>query len=277
MNSPQVKRLGEESKDREFDRLISEAGKWKLIGWDFSALEGRWVEEQPKWNYKSKIAAELGAIDSLLYLGTGGGEFLLSIPNLPENTYCTEGFHPNVRIARNTLKKIGIEVVETYCEDNILQEQEGVLPFRTGSIDMVVNRHESFIASEVERILKEKGIFLTQQVGTANLAELNEFLGAPKPKGKWNLSKALDRISKAGLEVASSDEARLSSRFYDVGAIACYLQSAPWQIEDFTIDRYLDRLREIHELISTNGFFEVTATRFYVKATKKLSKRIGND
>ena len=48
-------------------------------GWDFSYLDGRIEEEKLPWDYKSFICKYLNKDDMLLDMGTGGGEFLLSL------------------------------------------------------------------------------------------------------------------------------------------------------------------------------------------------------
>ncbi len=36
---------------------------------------------------------------------------------------------------------------------------------------------------------------------------------------------------------------------YDVGAIVYYLKAVPWEIPDFSVEKYFDKLQEIHKLI----------------------------
>jgi SAM-dependent methyltransferase len=202
-------------------------------------------------------------------LGNGGGEFLSSLGQLPERTYATEGYPPNVALARDRLKPLRVDVIRTYSEDNTKRPQVGALPFRTESLDMIIDRHESFVASEVYRVLKRGGIFLTQQVGSANHPELNEFLGAPKTEAVWDLQVARQQISEAGLRVTSGREARLESWFRDIGAIVFFLLAVPWQLEGFVVDRYSDKLKELHRLIVRTGSFSVTARRFYLSSMKQ--------
>src|SRR5712692_11533173 len=207
----------------EFERLIAEAQSQKFSGWDFSWLRDRLVQETPLWDYKQEVVKEFPKVKSLLDLGTGGGEFLSSLGQLPERTYATEGYRPNVAIARDTLKPLGVDVVRTYAEDNTKRPQVGALPFRTESLDMIIDRHESFVAGEVCRVLKRGGVFLTQQAGSANYPELNEFLGALKTEAVWDLQIAKRQISEAGLVVTSGREAQLESSFKDIGAVVFYL------------------------------------------------------
>jgi SAM-dependent methyltransferase len=253
----------------EFERLIAEAQSQRFSGWDFSWLRNRLVEEPAPWDYEYEVAKEFPRIKSLLDLGTGGGELLSSLVPLPEQSYVTEGYPPNAAIARDRLRPFGVDVIRTYADDNTAEHQEGALPLRDESLDMVIDRHESFVAGEVCRVLKRGGVFLTQQAGSGNFPELNEFLGAPKKEKAWDLQVARKQISEAGLLVTEGREARLQSWFRDVGAVVFLLSAVPWQLEGFTVDGYLDKLRELHGVIARAGSFKVTRRRFYVKALKR--------
>ena len=260
--------MGANSSDK-FERLIAEAQSHKFSGWDFSWLKDRLIEESPPWDYKHEVVKEFSSVKSLLDLGTGGGELLSSLGPLPEQTYATEGYPPNATIARDRLKPLGIDVIRADAEDNTAKPQSGALPFRTGTFDLVIDRHESFVAGEVCRVLKRCGVFLTQQVGSANFPELNEFLGAPKTEAVWDLRVARQQISEAGLYVTAGRDARLESRFRDVGAVVFLLLAVPWQLEGFSVDGYLDRLKELHRFIVRTGSFRVTRTRFYLRSIKQ--------
>ncbi|MGD0396568.1 MAG: class I SAM-dependent methyltransferase [Nitrososphaerales archaeon] len=253
----------------EFERLVAEARSQKFSGWDFSWLKNRLVEESPPWDYEQEITREISRVKSLLDLGTGGGELLSSLAQLPKRTYVTEGYPPNAAIARDRLRQLGVDVVRTYADYNTAEPQAGALPFCDESLDMVIDRHESFVAGEVCRVLKRGGIFLTQQVGSDNYPELNEFLGAPKNEKTWDLQVARQQISEAGLSVAEGREAQLHSRFRDVGAVVFLLLAVPWQLEGFTVDGYMDKLKELHRSIIRAGSFKVTCRRFYVRALKR--------
>ena len=252
--------------EEEFERLISDARSWRMTGWDFSRFRGRWIEEEPPWDFGKLVRDEFPGSNNLLDIGTGGGEFLSSLVPLPRFTLATEGWKPNVQVARKKLHSIGVQVIETFCEDNTASHQNGALPFQSGSFDLIIDRHESFVAGEVLRALRKDGIFLTQQVGTRNLIEINEFLGAPLPKGDWDLTECKRQAENAGLRVEYTRDVELKSSFKDVGAVLGYILSAPWQVPGFSIDGYMTGLRKLHDLIEKDGFFDATATRFVLKA-----------
>ncbi len=65
-----------------FDRLKAELAA-DFHGWDFSHLDGRMVEDPLPWQYSAILNRYLPAAQSLLDLGTGGGEFSLSAGRPP--------------------------------------------------------------------------------------------------------------------------------------------------------------------------------------------------
>ena len=234
-------------------------------GWDFSYISdtGRMATEPIPWSYTNWVIQELIHSESLLDMGTGGGEYLSKLLPLPKSTAATEGYKPNIPIARKRLNPLGIEVYEV--------EDDSKLPFKAAQFDLVINRHESYSPAEVNRILQNEGIFITQQVGGTDNVQLNELLGAPMDFGyaEWKLAKAVEDIKAAGFTIMESEEAYPLTRFYDVGAICYYLKAIPWQIDNFSIETYESQLYKIHKIIEENGYIEVKSHRFIIKAVKK--------
>ena len=109
----------------------------------------------------------------LLDIDTGGGEFLLSLGHPFEDTAAMENYPPNVALCRQKLPPLGID----FRPGN----GNGPYPFEDGSFDMVIDRHGDFCASEIFRILKPGGLFITQQVGAENDRELVALLCGPTP------------------------------------------------------------------------------------------------
>lgn len=50
-----------------------------MLGWDFSALDGRLIADDPPWDFREMCAEAMAAQSSTLDMGTGGGEFLLKL------------------------------------------------------------------------------------------------------------------------------------------------------------------------------------------------------
>ncbi|MCP2167027.1 class I SAM-dependent methyltransferase [Goodfellowiella coeruleoviolacea] len=245
----------------DYDRLITEGLTTPFEGWDFGVFQGRFTarEDALPWDYRRLVTERLSGVDSLLDLGTGGGELLSSLAPLPARTAATEGFAPNVPIARRRLTPLGIAVAEVGDDD--------LLPFPDHSFDLITSRHESYDPAEIRRVLAPGGVFLTQQVGGRDLAEVNQALGAPPHAYlDWDLAAAAAQLADAGFEVTWRAEAHVPAEFHDVGALVLFLRITPWQVPDFTVERYAERLRAVHEDIRPGRPLAASCHRFALVA-----------
>ncbi|MGR6000367.1 class I SAM-dependent methyltransferase [Bacillus cereus] len=241
---------------------LLESANTNFSGWDFSFISetGRMKSEPLSWSYGSIAFLLMQRAKSMLDMGTGGGEFLSMLQPFPSTIYATEGYAPNVPIARKKLEPLGVTVVEVI--------NDTVLPFQDGQFDFIINQHESYAASEIKRILSPHGVFLTQQVGGLDCAVLNEQFGSPLNSefASWSLEAACSELEENGFTILDAKEEFPFQRFYDIGAIVYYLKAIPWQIPDFTVERYYKELYRIHEIILQKGYFDVKQHRFMIKA-----------
>ena len=97
--------------DPEFERLLAAAEAYTMEGWDWNALEDRYVEAGPPWDYRAEVTALLPTAHALLDMGTGGGEFLSSLAPLPPECWATEAYPPNIPVAAARLRPLGVRVV----------------------------------------------------------------------------------------------------------------------------------------------------------------------
>ncbi|MGE7894036.1 class I SAM-dependent methyltransferase [Bacillus cereus] len=243
---------------------LLESANTHFSGWDFSFISetGRMKSEPLSWSYGSIAFLLMQRAKSMLDMGTGGGEFLSMLQPFPSTIYATEGYAPNVPIARKKLEPLGVTVVEVI--------NDTVLPFQDGQFDFIINQHESYAASEVKRILSPHGVFLTQQVGGLDCAVLNEQFGSPLNSefASWSLEAACSELEENGFTILDAKEEFPFQHFYDIGAIVYYLKAIPWQIPDFTVERYYKELYRIHEIILQKGYFDVKQHRFIIKAIR---------
>ncbi len=254
------------TESRGFDELVAEAERASFSGWDFSWLKGRYVEGDVSWNYRERVLEKMRSAKCFLDMGTGGGEFLSTLQPFPEASFATEGYQPNVSIAKRRLEPLGVKVVPV---------DSTKLPFEDESLDLIINRHEEYAPSEICRCLCQGGHFLTQQVGARNDIELYLLLDL-KSLGKeafsvrpeWNLNYAANELEEAGFRITDQQEEFPLCRFYDVGALVYFLKAIPWDIPDFKASRYLQHLRKIHQFIQSNGNLQVTGHRFFIEARK---------
>ena len=247
-----------------FKFLISEAEQ-PFSGWDFSYLGDRLIDYPLEWSYKSEILPLLRGLDSLLDMGTGGGEFLSSLIPLPKHTYATEGYEPNLYIAKKRLESLGVKVFQ--------HKSDEILPFKDKEFDLIISRHESYSSDEVYRILKPGGLFITQQVGDKNNSKLRFILtGSEKLENhtEWNMERAKKELERSNFQVVERYENITSTRIYDIGAIIFYLKAIPWELPTFSVKKFYIQLEDIHARITKDNYLDLEENchRFFIKAIK---------
>ena len=234
-----------------FDELVYEALNAPFTGWDFSWLAARSTPGTLPWSYQRELARRAAAADSMLDMGTGGGERLSRVSPRPRLTVATEAWPPNVPVAAARLRPLGIAVVQDEgAPDNMDQHgtPHGRLPFRDGAIGLVANRHEAFLAAEVSRVLSPGGVFITQQVDYHSYDDLYLLLGLeiPEQPDSW-LPLARQQVHDTGLVVETAVHGEERHMFHDVGAVVYYLRIVSWAIPEFSLDACAAQLRAAHE------------------------------
>jgi SAM-dependent methyltransferase len=256
----------------DLDLLLREATGALFRGWDFSLLEGRLCTDPLPWDFRNMVQSRAEHARSMLDMGTGGGELLATIDPRPAVTVATEGHQPNWSVASERLFPLGVTVVAVgSCPDNNRWEgRGGLLPFRSAAFDLIVNRHEAYSPVEVERVLAPGGVFVTQQVGGRDEAELLDWFGRASPEGpEWDLELATRQLEESGLEVTAGGEAYPSRTFADVGALVYYLNAVPWRVPGFDVIGDRTHLEQLHEVVTeTNGPLEATSHRFWLNARR---------
>ena len=246
---------------KSYEELVAEALDAPFRGWDFSWLRGRANQAEPSWSYDRRARRLIAGATSLLDLCTGGGERLASFAPLPEHSVATEGWAPNVPLARARLAPLGVRVRVPAGDE---------LPARDAEFDLLLNRHGDAPATEIARALRPGGTYLMQGVGTHNLADLNQALGAPS--GDYAETSTLDATSEAlqaaGLEIVDGREETPEHVIHDVGALVYFLRAVSWQVPDFDVDRYDAKLRELDATIRADGRVVFHDHRYLVEARK---------
>lgn len=248
---------------RSFDELVDEAVKADVRGWGFDWLNGRATEERPPWGYAKLLAARLGQVESALDLDTGGGEVLAEAPSFPPRMVAAEGWPPNVQRARELLGPRGVQVVET------LQDQP--LPFSDALFDLVTARHPVRPDwDEIYRVLKPGGSYFAQHVGPASAFDLIEHFLGPLPEERKGRDPELEAIAaeKAGLHVVELRTARCRMEFHDVGAVVWILRKCVWWVPDFTVEKYLTKLRELDLQMRSGSPVIAYSTRHLIEARR---------
>lgn len=247
-----------------FERLIADALAQDFEGWNFAYLKDRWQAGSLPWDYRAAVLEAKSSAAAMLDIGTGGGEFLASLAPFPPVTWAAEGYPPNIEVARRRLLPLGVQVAALESGDL------PALPFPDQTFDLVIDRHEGYRASEIFRVLKPGGRYISQQVGGENCMGINRALQAVPsyPYQYWTMAYEVTQLREAGFQIEQSLEAFPPLAFYDIGALVFYLKVITWQIEDFSVDRYRSKLLEIHHHIEAKGEFVVQEHRIFIKAVR---------
>lgn len=257
------------SRDASFETHVAWARSVPGVGADLSAVEGRVVEDPLPWDYAA-LARELvaGGRGPVLDLGTGGGEVLESLGPLPPGSAATEGWAPNLPVARRRLAPLGVEVRA------VEGGEDQVLPFFDGQFAVVLDRHEEFDPDEVRRVLTPGGVFLTQQVDTRDGIRLCAALGVELP---WDpdsvtVDGAAEVLRDAGLVVDVARDHDGLRRFRDLGSLLWYLRAVAWLVPELAslspeaVARFEAPLRALHLHFAAGHEFVDEAPRFLVVA-----------
>ena len=179
-----------------------------------------------------------------------------------------------MRTAARRLAAVGVPVVHAEsAPDNVDQTREVrtvPVPFRSEAFDVVLNRHSSYWPSEVARLLKPRGRFLTQQRSDhgdtgANWARLFDRPNAERP---FDADFAVRQLRDAGFDIVRTDVATTPISFYDLAAVIYYLRMVPWAVDGFDPMKDRAHLVRIAEGIEANGELAVGGSTMLVEAVR---------
>lgn len=248
-----------------FDEVLTAALEQPVSGWDFSWAHGRVSAEPLSWSYDDLAVERLAGARRVLDIDTGGGELLADLLQraapVDRDVTATEGWPPDLPVATERLSPLGVSVRSA---------PRDVLPLDDGSVDLVLDRHGRLVADEVARVLVPGGVLLTQQVGSEDCTDLNDALGAARPRarGSWTGRVAQRALEQAGLVVEGASEEHPTTTFHDVGAVVVHLRAVPWQLPGTTVGDHREALRGLHERWDTDGPLVVRTHRFLLAARR---------
>lgn len=236
--------------------------KLKFAGWDFSYIDDSWENEALPWNYTKIVNKYLSPDLELLDMGTGGGEFLLSLNHPFEKTSVTEGWQPNIELLKTRLVPLGVKLASIGDDD--------IIDYAENSFDIILNRHESFNLEEVKRVLKPKGIFITQQVGGKNGNRLSNMLIPNfKPKyGSLNLKNTVQELKEHNFEIMFADEFFPYQKFFNMKALIYYAKVIEWEFPGFNVSDHFNQLLQAYKELTSKGHILNIEHRFIIVARK---------
>lgn len=233
-------------------------------GWDFSSLRARPLDP-PRWDYGDAVACAARGRRSAVDLGTGGGGRTAAMRGaLPARVVATESWHVNVPLAHRRLRPLGVDVVRAWTED-------GALPFRAGSFDLVIDRHEALDPTDVARVLAPGGVLVTQQVYAHHFQELRSHF--PR-KRVWpdHLAEYSGAFRAMGFDVESAHQ-DLRVAYPSIGEVVYMIAVTPWDIPGFDLERELDAVLALEADCTTDEGVILTECYYLLTATKPSGGR----
>ena len=245
------------------DRLRRVHGDAVMHGWDFAVLDGRVDSGNPPWDFDADCLAALRMAGRALDLGTGGGERVLRLLSdlggaSPPHLAATEGWAPNVPVARRNLAAARVEVARYSAEGG------DALPFADASFDLVMSRHEMVDAAEAARVLAPGGMLLAQQVDGRDVQELRDRFGGGQAYPSARLELDRESAEQAGLQIDVAQEWAGPMEIIDTEALVTYLALVPWSAPGFQVDDHAGALMRLED----QGRLRVTQRRYRLYAHK---------
>ncbi|MGA8124691.1 MAG: SAM-dependent methyltransferase, partial [Mycobacterium sp.] len=76
------------------------------------------------------------------------------------------------------------------------------------------------------------------------------------------------QVAAAGLDVTDLRHEQIKLEFFDVGAAVYFLRRLSWVVPDFTVTKYRDRLRRMHQQIEAERSFVTHSSRVLIDVRK---------
>jgi ubiquinone/menaquinone biosynthesis C-methylase UbiE len=165
----------------------------KSNGWDFSRL--KYVTEGATWEFYDEVIKRCNLSDVLLDVGTGGGENVLKIASSAFFMIGIDNSSGMIETAKSNLEKARVSNVRFF------KMESGDLTFPHSFFDIVSSCHAPFVATEVAKVVKKGGIFLTQQVSEHDKLNVKEVFGRGQCLGEKDgtlKEKYVRELSDAG-------------------------------------------------------------------------------
>src|SRR6266699_909002 len=139
------------------------------------------------------------------------------------------------------------------------------------AFDLVLASSTSFSPREIYRVLHSGGTLLTLQGGTERRSPdlVDALQGTPpewtQPGQGWDIDDTLD---DAGFVTVEKIEREGATTYRDIGAVVYFLKAAPWAILDFEVNRYRQRLYQLHLRMKVEGGFTTVGGHCLIEAHK---------
>lgn len=226
-------------------------------GWDFSRMNT--VHPPTPWDYTAIVRSLLRPTDSIIDIGTGGGERLLELRTNARSLLGVDSDDQMIIRARTNSDAIG--AMNVHFAVGTGREVEG--PF-----DMAINRHASIEPHIVHRLLAPGAPFITQQVGEHNMANVKAAFQR-LDQGGPTVQPAM--FTETGFTVQRFAEYNVDYVIRDIDSLIFWLQAldiAHSDFDGFDPERDVDAINDLLSSSLTAEGLVTNEHRYLLVATR---------
>lgn len=197
----------------------------KEIGWNFSKAKYH-VEQDVAYDYYKAVVQEITPQTKLLDIGCGSAEKSCRYFAFAKQVVGIDAEPEMLKRARaNAVKYYGEKADKFQFQTG---DCFGVFEFVDQEFDLVVSRHCGANMSEVFRVLKKNGVFVSEDIDRDDCLELKNYFSRGQNYGKEELEKqvVMNECLKIGfskIELLNFEQ----HEFYDVESLVYLLEHTP--------------------------------------------------
>jgi ubiquinone/menaquinone biosynthesis C-methylase UbiE len=194
-----------------------------------AAKQGGWSSGKPDtsttWgDIYINLSKELTGKENVLDIGTAEGLLFMNLAKKAKKCVGIDIEPEMISLAKANAKKQGVKNIEFLVMD------ADKLKFPRGIFDYVVAKHCSINLEEISKILKDGGIFITQQVAENDKVNLKKAFGRGQDFGKktnTRLNRYVTQAKKHSFVVIKKKTSNTVKIFKDKAELEDYLSKTP--------------------------------------------------
>ena len=237
----------------------------KNIGWDFSKINSRTIVENKTWKITDIIKSYLNKDKIVLDLGIGGGEKTLLLSPLCKELIGIDNSEEMIIKANDNLKKTdnnNCKFIVAYIKS---------LPFNDEYFDVITCRHAPINVTEIHRVLKKGGIFISQQVGEEDKLNIKDIFGRGQNfshKSGEQVKRVLEEFKKLDFEIIKFERYNAIEYYKDMQDIIFLLENTPIT-PNFNIKKDKEKLKELEVKYGTDKGIKTNSERYLIITKKR--------
>lgn len=232
----------------------------KEIGWDFKKMKYE-VETLTRFDFWNEVKRSIKNGCTLLDLGCGSAQKTILYANeKAKEIYLADSENEMLKKAKDNIKKICEEQNKNKFHLEMV-DCRGKLPFPNEFFDVVIARHSCEASSEVYRVLKKCGVFISEDIANDDCQELKELFGRGQCYNQQDTrSKIFENYRLLGFEKIYYSDIIQKEYYFDKENLLYLIEHTP-------ILEYYDRDKDDNIL---NQYIKTYSTKKGILLNRKL-------